>query len=494
MLMRKQMVLLASLSLLLVLFGCAPKADNLLSHALMTSNMSELIKASTQGANLDNIIIEGRIQNPILYVWQHNSQPYIIELLLQYGANVDYADSRGHTLLMYASGYNPQNYSFYYVAQNVSVEDFARILLSHGASVNLKDKDGYTAIDYAVSLHDDTDRIKLLLENGAEITQQTLEIAVNTPIVGAFDYDKMSLLMQNIDSPEIYSTLAPCVVAAMQKRDFPASEFALMATQDQALALFYTAAFGTPALLECILPQTGEIRSIQDPHEYSLLEVAAREGNHQCVEYLISSFDWSHEQKQTALNYAINNGHTSITETLLENGAMLNEPREAWYPAENWLLIPAESGDVATIQQLVDLGYSLSDEIVWCAMKAAARGGSIEVLQCFLDLGYSLNPDFYTNELGSDIFYDACAFQHLDVVMFLAEAGSNMISISKGLTIAVEQHNMELISYLLSVGADPTAETVYEDGSTSISAYETAMQFGMEDVVSLFDEICGILP
>ena len=479
--------------LALFLSACRLQTDVQFSNALMNNNMSELIEAAMGGANLDKIIIEGKAQNPILYVWQHRPQPYKIELLLQYGANVDYADSKGHTLLMYASGYKPQDYGFTYATQSASVEDFARIFLSHGASVNLKDKDGLTALDYAVMLQHDTDRVKLLLEYGAEITPQTFERALNTPTIGAYDYDKMALLMDNIDSPEIYSALEPCVAAAMQKRDFSASEFALMSVQDRLLALFYTAAFGTPEMLEEILPQPNNIQYIQDPTEQSLLEVAAHEGNRPCVEYLISTFAWSQEQKQSALQYAINNGFTSITEMLLEHGAFLNVPRETWYSSENWLMVPAENGDVATIQLMVDCGYSLNDEIVWYTMKEAARGGSVDVLQYFLDLGYSLSPYFGASSSYRDLFHEACAFRQLDVVKFLLEAGCDISATSSGFEMAVEQHNMELISYLLSVGADPTEKTVYEDGSSWLSAYEIAMQYGMEDVLSLFDEASNAL-
>ena len=488
----KRIISGVSIALLLALSVFVLSADFQLSRALRALNVAELLEAANQGAHLDITIVEGRIQNPILYAWQRHYQPYIIELLVQCGANVDYADSRGRTLLMYASGYNPAKYSFYYAAQKASVEDYARIFLSHGASVNLKDKNGLTAIDYAVMLQNDVDRVKLLLEYGAEITRQTFERALNTPTIGAYDYDKMALLMENIDSPEIYSSLAPCVAAAMQKRDFSASEYSLMSAENQNIALFYTAAFGTSEMLGSILPRTSGsqyAQHLQDPDEHSLLAVAAYKGNRPCVEYLISSFAWSQEQKQSALKYAINNGHVSITELLLENGAFLNVPRETWYSSENWLMVPAENGDVATIQLMVDYGYSLNDEIVWYTMKEAARGGSVDVLQYFLDLGYSLSPYLDASSSYRDLFYEACAFQQLGVMKFLLEAGCDISATSLGFEMAVEQHNMELISYLLSVGADPTARTVYEDGSSHLSAYESAVRYGMEDVISLFDEV-----
>lgn len=491
--MKRQIVLLVSLFLLVTLSGCVSETDSLLSHALINNNMSELIDAATKGANLDKVRIDGKMQNPILYVWEHNPQPYVIELLLQYGADVNYTDSDGHTLLMYASGYEPERYGFSYVSQSVNVGELTRIFLSHGATIDAKDNSGFAAIDYAAMLFDETDIIKLLLDEGAEITQQTLENAVNTPGVGAYDYDKMALLMQNVASQEIGSVFSSCIVAAMQKKEFSVSEFVLLPTEEQVLALCYTAAFGTPTMLNCVLPQTGGIQSIQDPLGYSLLEIAANEGNYQCVEYLVTSFDWRLEQKQNALYYAIMSGHSSITKKLLDSGATLNAPSDAWYPTENWLLYPAESGDIKTIQLLHNFKYPLSEEIVWYAMKYAARGGSIDVIKFFLNLGYSLYPDFYSVESGPDILYEACAFQQLEVVMFLVEVGINANSINEGLAIAVEQHNLELINYLLSVGAEPTAKTVFDDGSASISAYDLAIQYGMEDVISLFDEASNYL-
>jgi ankyrin repeat protein len=110
--------------------------------------------------------------NPLLEIAVMDSEPDVVELLLQHGAKVNEADSAGVTPLIWASifcqnkvplllqyhadvnlrGHRGETalYELVYTTRN---KDLIRQLLAHGADPNIATGDGSTALSVAKSLH-----------------------------------------------------------------------------------------------------------------------------------------------------------------------------------------------------------------------------------------------------------------------------------------------------------------------------------------------------
>jgi hypothetical protein len=110
-----------------------------------------LLKA---GADVHKADIDGDL--PISWVARTNGDaPKILELLLQYGANIDKQNEEGETLLMRLSG-----------ASNERSIEALKILLEKKANLDLQDKEGMTALMHAA--HDGNSYgVRLLLLKGA---------------------------------------------------------------------------------------------------------------------------------------------------------------------------------------------------------------------------------------------------------------------------------------------------------------------------------------
>ena len=98
---------------------------------------------------------------------------HTVELLVDYGADINAQDQTGSTPLK--------------MAIEGGHIDISRLLLSHGAHVNAEDAEGYTPLMWAV-LYDNRAMVRLLLEKGANVNSQNEE--GRTPLHFAARYGK----------------------------------------------------------------------------------------------------------------------------------------------------------------------------------------------------------------------------------------------------------------------------------------------------------------
>ena len=174
--------------MLFLLTGCRPDYEQALDNmqatqrlvsAVVHPNYDAIQEAATEGANMNRIWVNGAFTSPILCVWQTTPRPLFLEQMLKNGSDVNYADRNGNTLLMYASGYEPQKYGFLPGKGNYSSADYAKLFLRYDADVSQQNKEGWTALDYAVQLDDDMAAMNLLLSYGAEVTPVVLSHALD---------------------------------------------------------------------------------------------------------------------------------------------------------------------------------------------------------------------------------------------------------------------------------------------------------------------------
>ncbi len=95
-------------------------------------------------------------QTPLMIASGWNSNPEIVQLLIDNGANINGRDIGGSTPLMYAS-------------QHTSNPEVIQLLIDSGANINGRDKNGYTPLMYASAHNFNPEVIQLLINNGANI-------------------------------------------------------------------------------------------------------------------------------------------------------------------------------------------------------------------------------------------------------------------------------------------------------------------------------------
>ena len=153
-----------------------------LLFALGNANLEALREAVEAGADVNTIKPALITDNPLFYIisvsermgWDlfgNCTNDDLSEYLLGQGADPDWANSSGQTLLMLCCGCDGLGY--------VGAERLLEQLLAHGADVGLTDRKGYTALDYAAERSAEDD-IGQLLAHGAVPTARTVELAFFT--------------------------------------------------------------------------------------------------------------------------------------------------------------------------------------------------------------------------------------------------------------------------------------------------------------------------
>lgn len=129
-------------------FAPAP-AENAVVTAISNNDRTYLVTLLSQGADPN---APHRDTCPLVFA-AHRGEIEIIDLLLQYKADINQQDAQGMTALM--------------VATAGQQHDLCRALLARRADINAQDKDGRTALMHAV-LKEDHESIALLACAGAD--------------------------------------------------------------------------------------------------------------------------------------------------------------------------------------------------------------------------------------------------------------------------------------------------------------------------------------
>lgn len=493
-------LLFLCICVIVVLVGCYAKpsesVNSLSAHhledAISQQNYDDIRFAAESGANMDQVVIDGVSYHPILYLWETSPRPLWIEQVLKNGSNVNYADAKGNTLLMYASGYQPQEYGFQSVSANYSTLDYCKLFLQYGADVSLQNEDGWTALDFAVQLHGDDETVDVLLQNGAAVTQQVLQNALSQED-SYTDYKKLHRLFTVADpATTARVAIAPILNAAICGENETVQQLspkaASLSAEEKLQTLCYAAAFCESDTVNLLLSSGFGSLTSTDVLGNTLLELAAAQGNTKVLSSLLTQETWSTETYKSALQKAIDGSHTEVCQQLLNAGTpVISGTVDNWEVFNNIMDCAAENGNVEIIDLLVQYGYPVNETTAWYAMKNAARFGQIAVIQYFSKLGYDPDYNSENNSVDTSVLWDACWAEQIETVTYLLREGCNVNAAQKCLPAAVETGNLELVGLLLDHGADVNAATVYEDGSNSLTPQEVAEQHGFGEILTLLE-------
>ena len=237
----------------------------------------------------------------------------IVELLLDNNASVNAGDKAGMTSLMHASAYG-----------NAEV---VNALLNAGATVDTKDRDGKTALMHASAYENAEVALMLASVRGgrAEIVELLLE---NNANVNAGDKDGKTALMHAsaYGSAEVVKTLLENkadVNVATRKEGEGYDE------GERVTALMLASMRGEGAeIVELLLKNDAYVNAGNGAGMTALMHASAYR-NAEVVNALLNAkameVDTKDRDGKTALMFASEVGETTIVETLLKNGADVNE-------------------------------------------------------------------------------------------------------------------------------------------------------------------------
>ena len=201
---------------------------------------------------------------PLMRLCQRVDQPYLAELLVKYGANINARNAMGHTPLCFAASHRAQ----YHMIDRLYGTRTVRYLLESGADISYQAPDGYSPLVAAIQAGNPS-VVSVLLEAGASTV-----------------------------APISYRHLEP--IFAVIAHDLPRLEVA----QEQGLSLdVRNAVYQTPLMW------------------------AAMVGDHEAAQYLLDNKANPNARDLTGwtpLVYAVDEGNEAICALLLDKGANPN--------------------------------------------------------------------------------------------------------------------------------------------------------------------------
>lgn len=453
--------------------------DAKLNSSIQSGNLERVKEAIEDGANINKIKVSlFSEENPVIIAINKNNGK-IARYLIENGADANYADSSGRSLLMFE-------------AYNIE-PSFCKLLINHGAKVNTEDKKGYSAIEYVLdhsrretTENDIDETITLLLEHGAKVRPITLKAALKAGGDGVENrYGLVKRILEGSVKLGLKSELDPALEASILGQPSKVEELIKankIKKEDEQQILFYTAAFGNSETMKLLEKKGLKLEAI-DKNGYTPLIVASYYGNLETTKYLLSkgvnieSRTPDNNGEKAALNYAVENDQYEIAELLIKNGADV-KPYAIFSGTVDILSEAAGNGNIRMLKLIIANGYPLDEKNVVEAMAAACKNDKVDALKYFLDMGMYANEEYN----GLHILQEC---NNLDAVNLLVEHGSNINGKNMDGGPLRSAASIDIAGFLIKKGANVNAIAVGDKGKKGDSILMGYIVNGDFDMVKL---------
>jgi ankyrin repeat protein len=456
------------------------ESDKKLYLGIMNDNIEQVKESLDEGANINKI---GGLflseSNPISIALKENTQN-IADYLLENGANANYTNKSGYTILMNS-------------ASKTNIH-FCELLLEHGAEVNQLDKKGNSALEYSLKAMDmfSTEKateilVTFLLDNGAIVRPDTLEVAMKAynDSNSNCSYGVVQKILEGLIDSGYESGLDPLLEAAILGDSIKVDDLIRdnkMKEEYEQQILFFTAAFGNVETIK-LLDEKGVEFILDDKLKNTPLTIASKFGQLEMTKYLLDKgldIEATNNDQDTPLIVAASSNYFEVSEYLIQKGAKLSE---------SVLYYASCNGNIELIKLIISTGYPLDYENKGYALSGSVENNQEETSKYLLSIGADINWAYngVFNALNR-----ACSDGNLEAVKFLAENGVDINDEGKPLDAAIENGQKEIVEYLIKKGVDVNAVEIRQDGEKaglkSGSALSTATFFGWYDLVEILLE------
>lgn len=462
-----------------------------LTYALTahSDDLERVIEAVEAGADVNKVSFRfGPYASPLWYSIR-NGQDFIPAYLLSKGADPNFVNDQGISILMFTVGANAESGITYANAQDNDV--YKTLLADKRTEINLVGKLGFTALDYACRDSGDLDKVNYLIRHGATLTATTMKCAIDGFTKGKCDPLVLRLVLDSLIKQGITSGLdLEIETAILGDSNVLLSLYhaGKIKPQNMQVVQFLTAAFGDANTLKTLTANGTDLNKYF--HDDTLLSTASKYGKLETVDYLVSQHvnieatQPDNPYDNTALTKAIRFNRLDIAKYLLECGAKFQTFEDTSVP--NALEIACGNGNIEMVKWILDSGYPLSTNQKVCAMTSAAVNDRLDVLKYLLvDKKFDINAQSYNDT----VLDGASHVASLDTIKFLVDYGANVNGgrnqYSTPLIKAVMFNRLDVVKYLIEKGADVNLAGVSSDGSKNSRPLTHAIQCGYFDMVKL---------
>jgi ankyrin repeat protein len=454
-------------------------------------NFEQIKEYLDTGTDVNSLVLDigsTHMKMPLLYISQSDRwYPNVATYLLEQGADPNFTDKKGRTLLMHAAGAGNTKTRTIEGAQL----DFIKMLLNYGADISSVSDEGLGVLDYAIKnryVH----TAEYLLEKGAALTAQTISLTQDKERQG-YNYDLTKLIFDVGAKEGLNYEEDPLLEAAILGDSEKASE--LLRNNDgqyNEQVPFFIASYCNTNTLKSLLDKGLDV-SLRNVYGTSLLGFAAKNGNLKNVKYLveqgaeINPNAWM-RSNLSPLGLAVQQNNYEIASYLLSQGAEFYIPEDGLWNGwaidgegvglpKNELEAAAMNGNIAMIELLQKYGYPFIETNVLFASNFAIINDHIDTLKYFLEHDF-IRSNFINKNLGDETLLTfAVINRNLDTVDFLLEYGAR--TEAGALEKACESGLYEIVKHLIEKGVNEDILTV---------ALESATDRGNFDIVKLLVE------
>jgi ankyrin repeat protein len=245
--------------------------------------------------------------------------------------------------------------------------------------------------------------------------------------------------------------------------------------------LFYAAAFGNADTLRILFDKKMDINKT-DADGNSLLAIAAKAGNINTLEYLISrlNIEQINGGDFTPLELAVANNQYETAKFLIDNGAKVKSESPIGY--DDVLSNACKNGNLELVKLLLNSGYPKDGYTI--GLQTACQYNQTEIIKYLISLGFDINAEQNNySALGT-----ACFYGSFDSVKLLIASGVKINGDDKlqsPLSDACYEDDIEIAKYLIEKGADINFAP---ENLSDESPLNTAIINGSFDIVKLMVE------